>query len=80
LTHDYYLMRHASAFVKPGARWLPTDSYFGFENQLAFENPDGRVVILIQNDMAEPQMVRMKVGDRQINVRLPADSFNTIAL
>jgi glucosylceramidase len=77
---EYYLMRHMSGFIKAGARRLPTESYFGFENQLAFRNPDGKIVILIQNEMASPQLVRMKIGDHQINVTLPADSFNTIRI
>jgi glucosylceramidase len=77
---EYYLMRHMSQFIRPGARRLPTESYLGFENQLAFQNPDGSTVIVIQNEMAEPQRVRMKVGDHQINADLPADSFNTITL
>lgn len=80
LTHDYYLMRHASAFIRPGAVRLPTESYFGYENQLAFRNADGSIVIVIQNELAEPQRVRMKVGDQQLNVTLPADSFNTLVI
>jgi glucosylceramidase len=80
LNPEYHLMRHLSAFVRMGARRVPTDSYFGFENQLAFANPDGSIVIVIQNDMADAQLVRMKVGDKQINAKLPADSFNTITI
>jgi glucosylceramidase len=75
---EYYLMRHMSGYIQAGARRLPTESYFGFENQLAFRNPDGKIVILIQNEMSSPQLVRMKIGEHQINARLPADSFNTI--
>jgi glucosylceramidase len=77
---EYYLMRHASAFVRPGAVRIATESYFGFENQLAFRNADGSVVILIQNEMAQPQLVRMRIGTRQLNLTLPADSFNTLVL
>jgi glucosylceramidase len=76
--HEYYLMRHMSAFIRPGAHRVPTESYFGFENQLAFRNPDGSTIILIQNEMAQPQLVRIGVGGKQLNVTLPADSFNTI--
>jgi glucosylceramidase len=77
---EYHLMRHLSAFVRKGARRVPTESFFGFENQLAFVNPDGSSVIVIQNDLAEAQLVRMKVGERQVNATLPADSFNTITI
>jgi glucosylceramidase len=76
--HEYYLMRHLSGFVRAGARRLPTDSFLGFENQLAFRNPDDSIVVIVQNELAEPQIVRMKIGDQQLNLTLPADSFNTI--
>jgi glucosylceramidase len=78
--HEYYLMRHLSSFVRKGARRLPAESFLGFENQLAFRNPDGSIVIVIQNELAEPQLVRMKIGEKQLSVTLPADSFNTIKI
>ena len=80
LNHEYYLMRHMSAFIRPGAHRVPTESYFGFENQLAFRNPDGSVVIVIQNEMAQPLTARIGVGAGQVNVTLPADSFNSICV
>jgi glucosylceramidase len=80
LNHEYYLMRHMSAFIRAGAVRVPTESYFGFENQLAFKNPDGSVIILIQNEMAQPQKVRIGVGAKLLRVTLPADSFNTFRI
>jgi glucosylceramidase len=80
LNHDYYLLAHASHFIEPGARRLPTVSFFGYDNLLAFRNPDGRVIVLLQNDMAEPLRVRMKVGASVVSVQLPPDSFNTLSL
>jgi glucosylceramidase len=73
-------MRHFSAFIQKGAHRVATDSFLGFENQLAFRNPDGSLVIVIQNEMAQPQLVRMTVGDKQLNVTLPADSLNSICI
>ena len=80
LNHEYHLMRHLSAFIRPGAHRVPTESYFGFENQLAFRNPDGSVVIVIPNEMAQPLPVRIGIGAKQLNVTLPADSLNTIRI
>ena len=80
LNYDYYLLAHASHFIEPGARRLPTVSFFGYDNQLAFRNPDGRVIVLLQNDMAEPLLVRMKLGADLVSVQLPPDSFNTLSL
>lgn len=78
LSNDYWLLRHLSAFVQRGARRIPATSFFGYENQLAFRNPDGSLVIVVHNEMAEPLSVAMAFGNKQITPVLPADSFNTI--
>jgi glucosylceramidase len=78
LNHEYYLMRHLSAHIQKGAHRIATESFFGFENQLAFLNPDGSTVIIIQNEMAQPQKVHMMLGGKMIAPKLPADSLNTI--
>jgi glucosylceramidase len=76
--HEYYLLKHVSRFVQPGARVLPTASWTGYENQLAFCNPDGSIVVVMQNDMSEPMPVRLLVAGRLLAPVLPADSFSTI--
>lgn len=80
LTNDYWLMRHFSAFVKPGARRIPTSSFLGFENQLAFRNPNGDLIVIIQNDLSTPLSVGLIAGGREIRPTLPADSFSTILI
>lgn len=80
LTNDYWMLRHLSAFVRPGARFIPATSFMGYENQLAFRNPDGSLVIMVENDGAEPVSVGMVAGAHQISPNLPADSFNTIVI
>jgi glucosylceramidase len=79
-THEYYLMKHLAAFVRPGARRLDAVSWSGYENQLAFSNPDGSTVVVIQNDLAEPLPVRIRVGGGVVAPTLPADSFSTLVV
>ena len=79
-THEYYLMKHLSHCVRPGARRLETASWTGYENQLAFANPDGSIVIVIQNDLSEPLPVRIRVGETTVAPVLPADSFSTLVV
>ena len=52
----------------------------GYENLLAFLNPDHSVVILMQNDLSQDLPVRVKIGDKVIAATLQADSFNTFVL
>ncbi len=79
-THEYYLMKHLSAFVRPGARRVEAVSWNGYENQLAFVNPDGSTVVVIQNDTSEPQSLRIAVGGTVVAPTLPADSFSTLVV
>jgi glucosylceramidase len=43
-------------------------------------NPDGSVVVVIQNDLAEPLPVRIAFGDAVLAPTLPADSFSTLVV
>ncbi|MCM6761817.1 beta-glycosidase [Rathayibacter sp. ZW T2_19] len=79
-THEYFLLRHVSHFLQPGARRLDTFSWTGHENQLAFANPDGSTVIVLQNDLGTPLPVSIAVGDVALTPTLPADSFSTLVL
>lgn len=79
-THEYHLLKHLSAFVQPGAHHLDTLSWTGYENQLAFRNPDGSTVIVIQNDLGEDDTVQIMVDGRMLRPTLPADSFTTLVI
>ena len=77
---DYYVFKHLSHFVRPGAKRIDAASYSGYDNMLAFKNADGRVVVVIQNDLSSDLPIGVAVGNRTITATLPADSFNTFLL
>lgn len=79
-SHEYYLMKHVSHFLQAGATRIEAFSWTGYENQLAFANPDGSIVLVVQNDMAEPMPLRVGAEGRVFEVTLPADSFSTFLL
>jgi glucosylceramidase len=79
-TPEYHLMKHLSHYLRPGARRVETVSLTGYENLLAFENPDRSVVVVIQNDLADPLPVRVAVGGQVVAPTLPPDSFNTLLI
>jgi glucosylceramidase len=76
--YEYYLLKHFSHFVKPGAKRLNTVG--SFTNLLAFINPDKSVVIVVQNDSKEEKRIRIKVGKEIINPSLKPDTFNTFLI
>jgi glucosylceramidase len=76
--YEYYLMKHFSHFVMPHARLLQTSGVFN--NLLAFKNPDGSVVVVIQNEISADKKVNIKIGNKTISPLLKGDSFNTILI
>jgi glucosylceramidase len=76
--HEYYLMKHLSHFVKPGA--VRVDTRGEFDDILAFVNPDGSVVAVMYNDQAEERELLLKVGAKTLKATLAAKSFNTIVI
>lgn len=75
-SHEYYLMKHVSHFVKPGAKLLQTGGHF--DDVLAFINPDKSVVVVSFNNSDEPRELTLKIGNETIVSSLKANSFNTI--
>jgi glucosylceramidase len=77
-THEYYLLKHLSHYVVPGAKRLTTRGKF--DNVLAFQNPDKSIVLVAQNPDAVAHTVAIRVGQRVLTPQLPADSFSTLVL
>ena len=80
LSYEYHVLRHLSGFVRPGARFVPSLSYTGYENLLAFHNPDGSVVVAAQNDMTTPQRIVVGIGRKNVSFTAPADSIVTVVV
>jgi glucosylceramidase len=71
---EYYLMKHLSHFVQPGAYRLRTS---GETNALAFQNPNGDIALLLLNTAATDTSLRLAVGTTTVTVPLKAKSINT---
>ena len=77
-TPEFYVLRHASHFVDPGARVLvPAGSY---ADALAFLNPGSQIVILAANQDGQDKPVTFRIGRKDRTYLLPAHSLNTITI
>lgn len=76
--YEYYLMKHLSHFVKPGAKRINTNGVF--KDLLAFVNPDQSVVVVVRNESGQAKTVAIKLGDKMMSPVLGADSFNTFLI
>jgi glucosylceramidase len=75
LNPEYYLFKHVSHFVEPGARWLNTQG--NRQDVIAFVNPDGRVNVLVLNQSEREDEVVISTPRGNFKVSLKPRSFNT---
>jgi glucosylceramidase len=76
---EYYVLKHASHFVQPGARVLTLGGTYS--DALGFLNPDGHTVLLLANQSDSPKTVSVAgLPGRPRVVTLPAGSINTLVL
>jgi glucosylceramidase len=75
---EYYLLKHVSHFVMPGARLLATNDTTA--NVLAFVNPDKSIVVVVRNDEKADKKITLQIANIVISPFLKADSFNTFVI
>ncbi|RUT68003.1 beta-glycosidase [Flavobacterium cupreum] len=76
--HEYYLMKHLSHYVKPGAKRLKTNGTY--TNLLSFINPDKSIVIVAHNPEDSEKAITFKIGNKKVSPVFEASSFNTLVI
>ena len=76
---EYYLMKHLSHFVQPGARVLGVKGRWS-SNTIAFRNPDGKIILLVGNSMNRTRTFCYEAGENSFSAEIPPHSFHTFVL
>jgi glucosylceramidase len=79
---EFYMMKHFSYYVAPGAvsiKSTPGHATSGLSTT-AFKNPDGSIVVVIQNYNSSATSTVVRVGAQQFTASLAAVSANTFLL
>lgn len=74
-TPEYYLMKHFSHYVQPGAKVL--DLGDDAADAIAFLNPDGKTVVAAANRSESEKGLEIRINGRKSVVSLPAGSIST---
>jgi glucosylceramidase len=77
-THEYYVMKHVSHYVQPGAWRLETKG--GYANQLSFLNPDQSVVVVLANESPDDLSIAVQVDGRLYRPLVKAHSLATLLI
>jgi glucosylceramidase len=74
---QYHAFGHYSRFVRRGARRLDSESRLSEVSHVAFENPDGKRVLVITNAGGSRQC-QLRSGTSQASISLSANSVSTV--
>jgi glucosylceramidase len=72
-TPAYYVFRHASQYVVPGANVVGTSGGEGF----AFKNPDGSLVAVVYSASANSNYI-VSIGGKKFGFAIPAQGWATV--
>lgn len=74
-TPQFYVMKHFSSFVTPGA-YLITQTKDN-RNAICFQNPNGSMVVIVANKEVSKKKFSIAIGESSFTAELDAKSFNT---
>jgi len=75
---EYYVLAHASRFVRQGARRIASSSGVAGLESVAFRNPDGSRVLIVVNTAAEEQRFAVRSAGKTLIYVLPAGAVATL--
>jgi glucosylceramidase len=75
---DYYVIAHASRFVRVGAVRVGSSETGGGLANVAFQNPDGSVALIVVNSSGSPRIIRVRCRGSEFTYTLSARSVATL--
>lgn len=73
VTPTYYVFRHVSQFVDPGAKVVGTSG----GDALGFKNPDGTIVAVVYNSGSARKSI-ISIGGKRLQFDMPANGWATV--
>jgi glucosylceramidase len=74
VTPAYYVFRHLSYFVDPGADRVEATG----GDAVAFKNPDGSLVAVVYNSGGQPAQTTIALGQTTVQVQVPGQGWATV--
>ncbi|MGD9558033.1 MAG: glycoside hydrolase family 30 beta sandwich domain-containing protein, partial [Mangrovibacterium sp.] len=72
----WYIIAHASKFVRPGSVRIATNIPDGLPN-VAFKTPDGKKVLIVQNESDAEKLFAIRTGAGTLQTKLPGRAVGT---
>lgn len=77
-TPEYYMLKHASHYIRPGAKFLKQRG--NYKDAIAFVNPDQSLVVLMANQANHVKNVSLVIAGKVQTVSLEPNTVNTFLL
>lgn len=74
---EFYALAHFSKFVRPGARRIASNQLSGGIYNVAFQNPDGSIALVILNETSSNRSINVQAGDKYLKINSTANSVST---
>ena len=77
---EYYILGHLGKFVVPGAHRIDSNTFgAGSMEDVAFQNPDGSIVLLVLNSASNAGTFTVRSKGQSFNYTLPAGALATFS-
>jgi glucosylceramidase len=77
---EYYILGHLAKFVVPGAHRIDSNTFgAGSIEDVAFQNPDGSIVLLVLNSAKNAKSFTVAWKGQSFNYQLPAGALATFS-
>lgn len=80
LMNSYYYIGHFSKFIEPGAKRIAVSSNRGQLLTTAFQNPDGKIIVMVMNKTEESYTYEIIISGLSSRVECPPRSIATLVL
>jgi glucosylceramidase len=77
---EYYILGHLGKFVVPGAHRIDSNTFgAGSIEDVAFQNPDGSIVLLVLNSAKNAGKFSVSFNNQSFTYTLPATAIATFS-
>ncbi|MCA0371517.1 MAG: glycosyl hydrolase [Proteobacteria bacterium] len=77
---EYYVLGHISKFVQIGAKRIASNSGQNDVYNVAFENPDGSIAVIMVNMSKNTQKISLELSQKYYNFEIPKAALQTIII
>ncbi len=77
---SYYAIGHFSKYIDEGAHRIESQSDHPFVKSVVFENPNGEIIVVLQNETEEDSDLNLQLRDHHTTIKITKRSIITLTI